>query len=153
MDSTNIYPLLKQIKNPGICRAVTFNNKNIKVIGDNAFGSFHSLLYVNLEKNRITKISPSAFTGTMVLRLSLSLNSLICIPDLRSIKISLQELNLDANKLGLCQIRTRMCNTTYALRRLSLSSNGLTHLPRLVFCSKNLKYLNLVRNKLKLYQT
>ena len=147
--STNIQPLLEKIGNPGTSVTVSLNNRNITEIEDNAFKLFNKLSLVQLHKNRISKISHSAFTGTRIRQLILMHNQLTCIPDLHSVRHSLYLLNVDYNKLGECHFGTQTCNGSYALKELSLRRNDLTQLPWIVFCANHLTVLSLGDNKFK----
>ena len=147
--STNIQPLLEKIGNPGTRVTVSLNNRNITEIEDNAFKLFNKLSLVQLQKNRISNISHSAFTGTRIRQLFLMHNRLTCIPDLHSISHSLYRLYVDYNKLGECHFGTQTCNGSYALKELSLRRNDLTQLPWIVFCANDLTVLSLGDNKFK----
>ena len=146
--STKLFPLLKDLGCSRSTLRYDLQSKNISEIGANVFRLCKNLVrIVHLDKNRISKISSSAFEGTKIQLLYLNGNRLKCIPDLHTIKNTLRYLFLDHNRLGQCQMCTQNCTATYKLVSLSLAYNYLTQLPWIVFCTNRLKSINLMGNK------
>ena len=143
----NLFPLLKELQNPERLGIYRLGSRDISEIEEHAFQNFTNVKSVQLDNNRIRKISPSAFTGTAIAGLHLSMNRLKCIPDLRSIINTLTVLSINHNKLGECQMSSQHCSGTYRISYLDIGFNALTQLPRIVFCTSHLKSLLLRANK------
>ena len=99
----------------------------LKIIGENQFAGYSTLNNLNLFDNDIRFIHPSAFEGTVIVRLQLSRNNLTMIPDLRAINTTLIELDLLSNKIAV--IPLDFLQPYGNLLSLTLGWNFLTEIP------------------------
>ena len=119
-------------------------------VPDNAFNGFSSLDYLELDDNRLTDVSSSAFNGTVISKLTLSRNRLSCIPDLSSIHKSITRLGIYSNRLHQCIKGVSYKVAFTKLEAISMDRNKLTHLcaMTLLWVSPNLRAVFLHDNDL-----
>ena len=74
--------------------SIDLSYNNIEVLGDNEFSKYTSLVTLILSRNKIIKVSSTAFNGTILKYLHLYGNKLTYIPNLSSINSTLETLHL-----------------------------------------------------------
>ena len=139
--------LPENIPSPGTLQRYYLAKNEITSIDRGVFQHYSHLYLLDLESNRINRIHPTAFSGTIISTLILCNNNLICVPHFTSINNTLTHLYLDNNRLGECESPATICKSNfYRLEELNLYNNNLTYLPHIIYCTKRLKYLELQRN-------
>ena len=126
---------------------VALENNRITEVGGGAFRSCPTAEYIRLNHNLITSISPSAFVGTKTKDLQLQSNKLLCVPDFRSIKHTLEALNIANNGLGKCKENGISCYNQFYKLIMNLQGNSLRRVPWIIHCASALRDLDLRHNK------
>ena len=116
-------------------------------VEEGTFRKCPHLQSLSLSYNRIGRIHPKAFGGTIIHTIELHENRMLCLPDFPSINNTLRNLHLDSNRLGECESPIKRCNTKYyRLETMTLTENKLTYLPQIIYCTKRLRVLHIGRN-------
>ena len=116
---------------PG-CTQLTMNNNPLTTLNANEFTPYPNMITADLEYNQISSISPTAFTGTVLMYLYLSNNKLTTFPDVSTVGSTLDyfylEYNPDLVSPDNAWFKTMTSQLT-VLRHLRLRGNQLTILP------------------------
>ena len=146
----------KNVHNKSKVTTLSLINNRISRLEECDFCEYTSLDYLTVFYNQINFVHGSAFNHTPLRKLSLSLNSLQCVPDLSSIRHTLEILLIKNNHLNNCRKFERRQNAKRAvtfprLRSIDLRDNRLFYLPYVVRSAVNLKCIELKGNKLHCY--
>lgn len=145
-DKSVIYIPLSEI--PLNVNEIVMRNNRITNLPSSVFGGFSELLSLDMQKNKITSVSPSAFAGTPLERLRLSENLLTCIPDLSSVNQTIKVVSLQNNQIGDCMEGAEDVDFNN-VQNLLLGNNRLTKVTAMVFRCPSLSKLWLRANPIR----
>jgi len=135
---------------PEIVTNIFIYSNKIKSISGGTFEKYKQLRYLQARNNTISTLENGAFDGTQLSFLGLNRNLLKCVPNLGGVAATLTVLQLDNNKLHLCERDESGKVEYYKLSTLKLSENNLIRLPAIIFHCPNLNSLDLEKNNLKI---
>ena len=100
---------------------------NIPVLSDGEFSNYPYLHTLRMSACKMTTVSPSAFNGTILLKLWLPYNDLTQFPDLQMVSATLESLYIYHNKIEIIN-QTRI-EALVKLAKLDIRFNPLCALP------------------------